>query len=233
MTGVEAVLCDADGNLFPSEQPAFSASAAVVNRFCAAIGFERTFTGEYLRSVATGRNFRSIAAELASIAQRQPEAGMEHWIAEEQRVVTAHLAETLRPDPDVRQALEALAHRAPLALVSSSASVRLDACLEATGLADLFPPERRYSAEDSLSHPASKPDPAIYVHATEQMGVSPAGSLAVEDSVVGVRSAVAAGVPVAGNLAFVPADERPRRAAELRDAGAALIVERWDELITA
>jgi hypothetical protein len=35
VTGLTALLCDADGNLFPSEEPAFVASAEVTNRFLA------------------------------------------------------------------------------------------------------------------------------------------------------------------------------------------------------
>ena len=37
---VEAVLCDADGNLFPSEEPAFDASAEVTNAFLASLGVD-------------------------------------------------------------------------------------------------------------------------------------------------------------------------------------------------
>ena len=41
-----ALLCDADGNLFPSEEPAFVASAGVTNRYLAALGSERRFSAE-------------------------------------------------------------------------------------------------------------------------------------------------------------------------------------------
>ena len=41
LEAVEVLLCDADGNLFPSEEPAFVASAAVTNRLLAESGIAR------------------------------------------------------------------------------------------------------------------------------------------------------------------------------------------------
>jgi beta-phosphoglucomutase-like phosphatase (HAD superfamily) len=103
----------------------------------------------------------------------------------------------------------------------------VDACLRATGLADLFPAGRRYSAEDSLPRPASKPDPAVYLHALADLGAAAEHSLAVEDSLPGARSAVAAAVPTLGNLVFVPPHERAARRTELTDAGVTAVVGSW------
>jgi beta-phosphoglucomutase-like phosphatase (HAD superfamily) len=107
---------------------------------------------------------------------------------------------------------------------------RIDVCLAATNLDDLFPPQVRFSAEDSLPVPTSKPDPAIYVLAGRRLGISGAAGLAVEDAVAGVRSAVAAGFPTVGNLQFTPANEATERAAALRGAGAIRVVPSWSHL---
>jgi hypothetical protein len=48
--------------------------------------------------------------------------------------------------------------------------------------------------------------------------------------VAGVRSAVAAGCPVVGNLLFVLPGEREQRGADLLAAGAFTLVESWQEL---
>ncbi|HEX8207378.1 MAG TPA: HAD family phosphatase, partial [Solirubrobacteraceae bacterium] len=141
-----------------------------------------------------------------------------------------HLGSVLTPDPDVIEPLTALAERFALAVVSSSALERLDACFEATGLAELFPPAVRFSAEDSLPVPTSKPDPAVYLHAGERLGVTGGEALAIEDSPTGARSAVAAGFPVVGNVLFVPDGERAEREEALRAAGVESIVESWAEL---
>src|SRR5215213_1252867 len=107
---VEALLCDADGCLFPSEEPAFEASAAVTNRFLAEIGARRRFTGKELRVATTGRNFRATAADLAEGegVPLAPET-LEHWVEVERLEVTSHLGTALRPDPFVFEPLGRLA----------------------------------------------------------------------------------------------------------------------------
>jgi beta-phosphoglucomutase-like phosphatase (HAD superfamily) len=141
-----------------------------------------------------------------------------------------HLGATLTPHPETGDALTALSAYLRLAAVSSSALTRLAACFTATGLDELIPPAVRFSAEDSLPVPTSKPDPAVYLHACEQLGIHPEAGLAVEDSVPGALSAVRAGCPTVGNLLFVPAAERAQRAAALTDAGVLTVVSSWQQL---
>ena len=229
-TGVTTLLCDADGTLFPSEEPAYAASADVTNRFLAELGAERPYSPAELQSMTNGKNFRAAAQELARGYGRDLAAGdLEQWVAQEKDVVTAHLRTVLREDPAVHGPLVRLAQRFTLAAVTSSAASRLDACLEVTGLAGFFEPGRRYSAEDSLPEPTSKPDPAVYVHALKDLGLSPDEAVAVEDSINGALSAVAAGVRTIGTVQFVPEHERAARAAALREAGAVAVVSSWDE----
>lgn len=226
------LLCDADDCLFPSESVAFEASCAVTNDLLAAIGSARRFGAEDLRRWAAGRNFRGVALALAAEeGVHLDEDELAARAAEEQRRVTADLARRLVPDPAVLGALEALGRRHDLALVSSSALARLDACLRATGLAGRFPPTARFSAADSLPRPTSKPDPAVYTHALSRLGIGADEALAVEDSLAGVQSAVAAGVPVVANLLFVGPDERADRARDLLAAGAMTTTTSWWEVV--
>jgi beta-phosphoglucomutase-like phosphatase (HAD superfamily) len=228
---VELLLCDADGNLFPSEEPAFEASCGVTNAFLAAIGSERRFDPEELRLAATGKNFRATAEELAREAGAALDsATLERWVQEERRQVAAHLGTVLQPDPSVAEPLARLALRFRLAVVSSSATARLDNCFHATGLDTLFPSPVRFSAEDSLPRPVSKPDPAVYQFAGERLGVTADQAIAIEDSLAGVQSAVAAGFPTIGNVMFVAEHERAERVAILSSAGAMAIVASWREL---
>ncbi len=253
---VTTLLCDADDNLFPSEAPAFAASTEVTNRFLARFGVPAPVTAEELRKRATGKNFRSTALDLAvlcevpieqTLTNGRPAAvvasdsdvasrsavcseELEQWVRQEREQVTAHLAATLKPDREVLDPLRALASRFALAAVSSSASTRLNACFTATDLDPLIPTALRFSAEDSLPVPTSKPDPAVYLHAGRVLNIEAHHGLAVEDSVAGVTSAVAAGYRTVGNLMFVPADERPGRSAELVDAGAVALTDSWQAL---
>ncbi|MCV7259302.1 HAD family hydrolase [Mycobacterium shimoidei] len=256
---ITTLLCDADDNLFASEAPAFDASVEVTNRFLARFGVSVPLSADELRKKAVGKNFRSTALDLAvlcevpleqTLAEDHPAAvvasdndvaagralcadELEQWVRQEREHVTAHLAATLSPDPQVAAALRSLASRYRLAAVSSSALARLDACFAATGLDQLIPANMRFSAEDSLQVPTSKPDPAVYLHAGEVMDIGPRQGLAIEDSVAGVTSAVAAGYLTVGNLFFVPDDERACRRAELADAGAHAIAESWSALTDA
>jgi beta-phosphoglucomutase-like phosphatase (HAD superfamily) len=230
---ITTLLCDADDNLFPSERPAFAASVEVINRFLARFGVPAPFTAEELRKKAVGKNFRSTALDLA-VASEVPmdhaRDELEDWVRQEREEVTAHLAATLKPDPQVLEPLRDLASQYALTAVSSSAIKRLEACFTATGLDPLIPVAVRFSAEDSLPAPTSKPDPAVYLHAGQVLGIDAEQGLAIEDSVAGVTSAVAAGYLTVGNLMFVPNDERRCRSEELIDAGAVAITESWRAL---
>jgi beta-phosphoglucomutase-like phosphatase (HAD superfamily) len=222
------LLLDADGSLFPSEEPAYAASVEVVNRLLAALGAQARFEADELRMKSTGKNFRTTAIELAEEhgLALAPE-DLESWVTEEKKAVSRHLGHVLKPDVDVLHALRKLNRSYELAVVSSSALSRLEVCFRATGLSELLPPSRRFSAEDSLPKPTSKPDPAIYIEAAARLGITPDQGLAIEDSPTGVASAVAAGFQTLGNVCFVRASERPSRVAELETAGARAVVSSW------
>jgi phosphoglycolate phosphatase-like HAD superfamily hydrolase len=158
--GLRVLMLDADGSLFPSEAPAFVASADVTNRFLASLGVPETYSPERLLATTTGKNFRATAVDLATAHGLTVEPGvLDDWVAEEKSVVSEHLGRVLRPDPGVLEPLDRLAARYRLAAVSSSALSRLVECFRATGLDALIPARLRYSAEDSLPVPTSKPDP--------------------------------------------------------------------------
>lgn len=75
-------------------------------------------------------------------------------------------------------------------------------------LAGLFDAGRRFSAEDSLPEPSSKLNPAVYLHAGHMLGVGPADAVAIEESVNGARSTVAAGYLTIGIPQFTPIPDR-------------------------
>lgn len=82
----------------------------------------------------------------------------------------------------------------PQAVASSSVTAALHHKLAITGLADVFG-AHVYSA-DLVA--AGKPEPDIFLHAAQQIGVPPAQCLAIEDSVNGIISAKRAGMTVYG-----------------------------------
>lgn len=228
---VKAVLCDADGCLFPSEEPAFEASALVTNEFLAAVGCSARFGAEELRLTTTGRNFRTTAAQLAAAEGVEvPSPVLEQWVGEERRRVTGHLGQTLTPHQGVIAPLARLRRDRTLAVVSSSALTRIGTCLTATGLDSLFPRRTRFSAETSLPQPTSKPDPTVYLLAGERLELEPHQGLAIEDSVPGAEAAIAAGFPTLGNVMFVPPAEREERIDALESVGVSGIAGSWTEV---
>jgi beta-phosphoglucomutase-like phosphatase (HAD superfamily) len=228
---ITTVLCDADGTLFPSEEPAFRASAVVSRALAERYGLIGDFSAEALRRSATGRNFRSTTADLFAAAGRPLSAEeLDEWVQREKEVVTDHLAAALVVEADVVRAVKNWAQRYRLAVVSSSATSRLDACFAATGLDEWFPAEVRFSAEDSLAEPVSKPDPAVYRHALQTLRCPPDEAVAVEDSTSGAAAAIAAGIPTLGIVQFAATTEEGRLAEELVDLGVAAVARTWPEL---
>jgi HAD superfamily hydrolase (TIGR01509 family) len=226
------VLCDADGTLFPSEEPAYVASAEVTNRFLAHLGADTWYEPPQLQALTNGQNFRSASGTLAALHDKQLDDGdLERWVAEEKDQVTSYLRTVLEPDVAVSVPIARLAESYSLAVVTSSASTRLAACLDVTGLSEAFDPHRCFSAENSLARPISKPDPAVYTFACRQLGVEPEECVAVEDSVNGASSAVAAGCWTLGTIQFVPAEQRAARVEALRAAGVAAVVDTWWDVV--
>ena len=114
-----------------------------------------------------------------------------------------HLLSTeLEAVEGVAAAVQALGLDSCVASSSSMARLRLE--LGVTGLLPLFD-GRIYSAE-AVPHP--KPAPDVYLYATQAMGRTPDQCLVIEDSLVGVQAARAAGMRVlafAGGRHITPA----------------------------
>jgi beta-phosphoglucomutase len=87
--------------------------------------------------------------------------------------------------------VEKLASRFPLAVASGSPHAVIDGVLEMKNLRRFFPVV--VSAQD-VAH--EKPAPDIFLRAAVLLRVSPADSCVIEDSVAGVRAALAAGMSV-------------------------------------
>ena len=96
--------------------------------------------------------------------------------------------------PGANGLLSELAGRGvPLALVSTSAPVLIQAVVQANGWGDLF----RLTLSSEEVGPG-KPDPAVYREAARRMGADVERSVAIEDTVNGARSAHGAGLRVIG-----------------------------------
>ncbi|MCL2807786.1 MAG: hexitol phosphatase HxpB [Coriobacteriia bacterium] len=93
--------------------------------------------------------------------------------------------------PGALEAVNVCSHAGlKLAIASSSYPVLIEAVVEKLDITGYFPV--RCSAKDELR---GKPDPAVYLSAAQSLGVAPHECLAIEDSAIGLESALSAGMP--------------------------------------
>ena len=131
--------------------------------------------------------------EFAAILQRHyPKLG-DSPAAIEKAITTRMLqlpAERVRPRPGAEEVVRYIADLGiPRAIASSSSQVIIEHFVGLMGWAEQIP--QRYSAEFVQR---GKPAPDIYLHAAAQLGCSPESCLALEDSRLGTKAALAAGM---------------------------------------
>jgi HAD superfamily hydrolase (TIGR01509 family) len=144
-----------------------------------------------------------------------------------QMLRTAYLTR-LDPIPGVREVLETLT--IPYCVASNSPPAKLGLGLSVTNLFELVYPNIFCSKLVARGKPA----PDLFLHAAQTMGIDPLATVVIEDSVVGIKAAKAAGmvaVGFVGGLHHMPPSEET-----LIAAGADHIVETMEQvkaLITA
>ncbi|MBC2905881.1 HAD family hydrolase [Streptomyces cupreus] len=117
--------------------------------------------------------------------------------------VFAAFERELKPVDGAVGVLEKLAaDGVPYCVASSGSHERIRVGHRTTGLARWFEDGRIFSSQDVGR---GKPAPDLFLHAAERMGVAPERCVVVEDSPLGVRAAVAAGMDVYGFTAMTPA----------------------------
>ncbi|WP_255431229.1 HAD family phosphatase [Amycolatopsis sp. WAC 01376] len=137
---------------------------------------------------------KSLPAAADAMAKAFGEPGGGAVIADELlRLVTEVVTAKAEAMPGARELVELTAAAVPVAVASNSPRALLDAALLRGGLSAMFPVKL---AADEVAAP--KPDPEMYLTACDLLNVEPADALAFEDSMTGLRSARAAGLPVIG-----------------------------------
>jgi HAD superfamily hydrolase (TIGR01509 family) len=131
--------------------------------------------------------------------------------------VFAAFERELKPVVGAMDVLEKLtADGVPYCVASSGSHERIRVGHRTTGFDRWFDDERIFSSQDVGR---GKPAPDLFLYAAERMGVAPERCAVVEDSPLGVRAAVAAGMDVYGFTAMTPAGKLSAATGLFEDMG--------------
>lgn len=178
----KAVIFDCDGVVMDSEGMAFDLLAEQL----ALYGHPMTHT--QMREMFLGGTMRSFWSAAREMGVALPD----DWVEGQYTRMFAKLAEHTPLIPGIVAVLDALdAAGIPYAMGSNGPLRKMEITMgQHPGLRDRFR-GHIYSAQTMN---APKPAPDVYLHAAAALGVPPAACVVVEDSLSGVRAAVAAGM---------------------------------------
>jgi HAD superfamily hydrolase (TIGR01509 family) len=144
------------------------------------------------------------------------------WVDDLVARLTTVLRTEAKPVPGAAEALAAVtALGLPYRIASNSSHIEMNAKFSCTGLAKLVA-GRLHSAVDIIAAGGrGKPAPDVFLAAATAEGVASEHCLVIEDSIPGVRGAIAAGMECLG---FSPSGDN----AELRSIGATLFHSMFD-----
>ncbi|ORX34591.1 phosphoglycolate phosphatase [Kockovaella imperatae] len=203
MPQIKYLLFDCDNTLVLSEPLAFESCTELGNlilkQHLPADPAPFQYTESELQEEFVGLNFRGLVTTLGQKHGFEvPPTELDDWVSRELESTTSKLAARAVPCEGVMEVLDKLQseHKYGLAVVSSSAMSRVQAALKKTDQTKYFG-DRVFSAA-SMEPPTSKPDPAVYLHACEKLGVKPEECVAIEDSKSGATAAMRAGIHVLG-----------------------------------
>lgn len=201
---LEAILFDLDGTLADTDSIHFAVWQDILIRFD--LDIDRAF----YRQRISGRTNSKIIQDII------PQLSLEDaWkLATEKEETYRRVANSLLPTPGLDKLIH-LTERASIkrAVVTNAPEENAVYMLKVLRLSDTFPTV--IMAKDA---PPGKPDPAPYQLALKRLQVKRKKTIAFEDSVAGVHSAVGAGIYTIGITSSNPAQD-------LLDAGARMTIE--------
>lgn len=227
LTSYDGVLFDLDGVLTPTAEVHMRAWKEMFDELFTAWKIEPAYTDrDYFEYVDGKKRYDGVASLLRSRdvevpwgdPSDDPSADTVCGVGNRKNAVFSRIlrAEGIAPYPGSVALLDVLqAAGIPIAVVSSSKNAV--EVLEAAGLRERFPVVMDGVVAER-DHLASKPAPDVFAEGARMLGVDPARSVAVEDALSGVQSAVTAG------YAVVVGVNRGAGAEDLAGAGASVVV---------
>ncbi len=206
-----AVIFDCDGVLVDSE--------GLMNReFRTMLGeIGLTYTAEETTRTFMGRSMKSC---LQIVETQLGRAVPDDFLAVLDQRAYAVFARDLKPVDGIEAVLDSLDRAAiPYAVASSGSHEKMRTTLGITGLLPRL--SGRITSATEVAH--GKPAPDVFLLAAERLNTAPADCVVIEDSLLGIEAARAAGMRVIGYAAMVSADA-------MRSAGATHVIERMADV---
>lgn len=226
------VIFDCDGVLVDTE----TVHAHVLRQCLRALEIEADVAEvlTHFRGKSVAACARQVAALLANNAPYQ------HWPAQQREAFAATFWQTVHretlaafaagvaPIAGVYAVLQALRNRGVAFCVASNGTHdKMQMTLTHAGLAQFFPPSRRFSATDVAQ---GKPAPDVFLYAAAKMEASPTECVVVEDSPSGGRAARLAGMTLLGYCPPEPGASSAATAPAMKAEGAQ-VFGHMDELL--
>jgi len=190
--GFGAVIFDMDGVLVDSEPYHIEAYQRVLAKF--GINFQKS---DYKRIL--GKTALEIFTEL--FQRNGVQENPQEWAERKEATYREVIEKQLQPTKELIPLLdELLVNRTKLGVATSAPRKNLEAVLRCTKLERYF--QSTLGLED-ITHP--KPNPEIYLKSATRLGIPISQCAVIEDSVIGLESARAAGVFAIGITTSFPA----------------------------
>ena len=181
----ELVIFDCDGVLVDSEWLASKIEAKLLND----AGLE--ITAEEIGERYSGLTWKEILLDVEKNSDIVLSASM---IDQAEKLVDLALERELDMIEGADRAVKRI--KLPKCIASNSSRARLGISLGKTGLEKLFEPH--IFAAHEVGNNKGKPDPNVFLHAASVFNSKPGRTIVVEDSVHGIKGAIAAGMRVIG-----------------------------------
>ncbi len=187
MADIQAVIFDADGTLVDSEEPGMDVLHALA--VAHGVQFTRAEAHQRFRGVRMADCIAWITAQLPAQAPGF-EAALTAQVRQQSEI---RFRQSLQPLPGALALLQSLQGlQVPFCVATNGPRDKVELTLGLTGLRPLLG-ERIFCAYE-VGH--FKPDPGLFLHAAQALGVAPAHCAVVEDSLPGVLAGLAAGMQV-------------------------------------
>ena len=179
----ELLIFDCDGVLVDSEPIANAVFAEMLRDLGLAVTLEdmyRDFMG------------RSMSTCLQIVEARLGKPPPQGFVAELKRRTAAALSDGLKPVAGIKGALDKIS--IPYCVASSGEREKMQLTLGLTGLLERFN-GKLFSVTEVAR---GKPYPDVFLYAAKRMGATPARTAVIEDTEVGIRAGISAGMTVFG-----------------------------------